>query len=102
MVGEIKEVRDQISSLQQEIQEKETKIVLLDSLQELLDIQEGQIQGIEKRLADMLVQVGYYNRAIFNGEQKIIVLIKSEAHKTLKTSTFNAIVFYCSLSFIAG
>ena len=41
--------------LQQEIQDKKTKI---DNLQELLDMQEEQIQDIEKRLANMLVQVG--------------------------------------------
>jgi serine/threonine protein kinase len=55
LVGEIEEARDQMSSLQQEIQDKKTKI---DGLQELLDTQEGRIQGIEKRLVDMLEQVG--------------------------------------------
>ena len=51
LVDEIEEVRDQMLSLEQEIRDKK-------ALQELLVTQEGQIQGIEKRLADMLVQVG--------------------------------------------
>ena len=51
LVDEIEEVRDEMLSLEQEIRDKKT-------LQELLVTQEGQIQGIEKRLADMLVQVG--------------------------------------------
>ena len=54
LVGEIEEVRDQMLSLEQEVRDKK-------ALQELLDTQKGLIQGIEKRLADMLVQVGYYN-----------------------------------------
>ena len=53
LVGEIEEVRNQMLSLEQEIRDKK-------ALQELLDTQKGLIQGIEKRLADMLVQVGYY------------------------------------------
>ena len=51
LVDEIEEVRDQILSLKQEIRDKK-------ALQELLITQEGQIQGIERRLADMLEQVG--------------------------------------------
>ena len=51
LVDEIEEVRDQMLSLEQEIRDKK-------ALHELLVTQEGQIQGIEKRLADMLVQVG--------------------------------------------
>ena len=57
LVGEIERLQNQMSSLQQEIQDKKIKI---DGLQELLGTQEGQIQGIEKRLAGMLMQVGSY------------------------------------------
>jgi serine/threonine protein kinase len=55
LVGENESLRNQMSSLQQEIQDKKAKN---NDLQELLDTQEERIQGIEKRLADMLLQVG--------------------------------------------
>ena len=58
LVGEVEQLRDQTSSLQaslqQEIQDKK-------GLQELLNTQEGQIQGIEKRLAYMLMQVSIFS-----------------------------------------
>ena len=58
VVDENEKLRGQVSSLQaslqQEIQDKKTKI---DGLRELLNTQERQIQDIEKTLADMLMQV---------------------------------------------
>ena len=58
LIGENEQLRDQMSSQQlsqqQEIEKKDTKLI---ELEEVVHKQEEQLQGIEKRLADMLAQV---------------------------------------------
>ncbi len=72
LMGENEQLQDQVSlqqlSLRQEIEKKDNK---LTELQEVVCKQEEQMQGIEKKLANMLVQVSPFSASYFYRPAKL-------------------------------